>query len=94
LTKERAGNLRDSAEELGKKVAVTSGRLDTFEAEAGEDATLVKEALEKANRAKEIAAESSVKVRDALSSVTDILSVLNTSESIGKSIAMEKNCYF
>ncbi len=105
-TRDKAGQLKDTAESLTASVADTANRMRTLEAEAAEDQGLAKEviwnlkyvtfqqskcfvlsignqALEKANQAKSISADSTVKVREAISSVNEILISLNNMGNIG-----------
>jgi hypothetical protein len=108
-TREKAGQLKDTAETLTANVVDTANRMRQLESEASEDQGLTKEvtylthkpareiltfplcllsqALEKANQAKSISSESSMKVREAISAVNDILLALNNMGSIGNLIA-------
>lgn len=81
-TRDKAGQLKDMAESLTANVAETGNRMRTLEAEASEDQGLAKEALEKANQAKTISADASVKVRDAITSVNEILTALSNMGNI------------
>nr|CAG4638917.1 EOG090X005Q [Daphnia magna] len=81
-TRDKAGQLKDTAESLTSSVADTANRMRTLEAEAAEDQGLAKEALEKANQAKSISADSTVKVREAISAVNEILISLNNMGNI------------
>merc|ERR1712071_637145 len=81
-TRNRAGILKDTAESPTTTVADKANRLRTLETDAMEDQALAKEAMEKANQAKSISSDSSMKVRETVASANEILTVLNNMGSI------------
>ncbi|GFY79495.1 laminin subunit gamma-1 [Trichonephila inaurata madagascariensis] len=85
-TKTEANKLRDKADELADEVAETAGVLKEYEDQAKGDEDLASQALEQANQAKNSATDASVKVKNALDTVEDILRALDGLDDIDESL--------
>ncbi|XP_035213490.1 laminin subunit gamma-1-like [Stegodyphus dumicola] len=88
-TKLEANKLSDQADELSLDVANTAGQLKEYEEQAENDEALTKEALERANQAKTSATDASVKVKNALETVDDILRALDGLDEIDETLLDE-----
>ncbi|XP_054719317.1 laminin subunit gamma-1-like, partial [Uloborus diversus] len=87
--KNQANALRDQADELAVDVAKTAGVLREYENQAASDEALAKDALEQANQAKISATDASVKVKNALDTVEDILRALDGLDEIDENLLDE-----
>ncbi|KAG8188781.1 hypothetical protein JTE90_009175 [Oedothorax gibbosus] len=88
-TKTETNKLRDQADTLADDVKQTNATLKEYEDQADSDADLVNQALEQANQAKTSATDASVKVKNALDTVEDILRALDGLDDIDENLLTE-----